>query len=344
MGTPPLEPVSPHRGDLPNLELGAALRVPESYRNKDLLRCCLFTGVEISDGARREHVIPRWLQKRPDSRGRDIEVVSAGTTAPQTTFMAPALHDKNQEFGVVEDRIRNRVASLDEIFLWSLKLSAGMLWSQYRLAQNRRHPHAPSSVDVRYLRMSLWTFHKGFADWERNSYARDGSVLVLPTALPNSTLVHVFGSAGRTDISTEFDVYSPYGLLAVAFDGVLYISTFHDPNHEFEKSSLAYEWSKRGGSRLMAEPVLRSTLATAFMKIIVSPTYERLFGRTATLKEFTDLAHAFGISVFKDVRGELRFRQRDNSLGGAISRATSDVVDYDRGEWYIQSAPKRDSQ
>jgi hypothetical protein len=75
-------------------------------------------------------------------RKRGVEVGEPEALAQASEFTAPADAEANQTFGRLEQRIKENQGSVsdNDLYLWLLKLSSGMLWNHRRLAKNSSTP------------------------------------------------------------------------------------------------------------------------------------------------------------------------------------------------------------
>ena len=187
---------------------------------------CLFTGVPVAK-SNGEHVIPKWMMKQYSLFARNFQVAGLTSDAHIKEFRAPAEAKANNDFGKVEQRIKDGSATLDELHLWHHKISVGMMLNHWRLAQNERHPKAPRDFDSRSLALSLISFRAAFKAYQTSLYARNGSTVSLDTALPGGWIVHLFGCVAKHH-SENYDALLPYGLLITSHNKKIHISCFED--------------------------------------------------------------------------------------------------------------------
>lgn len=228
----------------------------------DLESACIFTGVPVKkkDG---EHVIPNWLRKQYGLHHQPVEMGQTERFAKVLTFRAPADPDANRDFGKIEDKVQRQSASLDELHLWSKKISVGMIWNHWRLAKNDRHPHAPVPFDERHLHLVLQDFQREFALWQRGTYGRSGSTIQLPSAIDAPWLAHAFGATVDQSFSTTHDRLLPFGYFAFNRKNTLIVSSFLDDG-ELEASFAADKWAAAGLAQETNQVRLRAALASVF--------------------------------------------------------------------------------
>ncbi|WP_044529417.1 hypothetical protein [Herbaspirillum sp. B65] len=215
----------------------------DDFERDDFDEMCLFTGAPVKKTKNGEHVIPRWLIDDYELNYRNIEMGWPESLAVIKEFRTRADLTANGAFGVLENRVKQGQASLDELHLWQKKISVGMMLCHWRMAQNKHHPKAPGDFDTRHLVFTLEDFRNDFKRFSSEEpVPREGSTLVLPTSLPGGWFAHVFGS---TVCEGEVhDALMPSGMVAVTHQDQLIISVFYDPEHEFESSRLVQQWSE----------------------------------------------------------------------------------------------------
>ena len=240
------------------------------YKTLDLSTACLFTGApqKKTNG---EHVIPDWMQRLYELKQRPVEMGEFQRMAKVMQFRAPAAQEPNNFFGAVEQRISQHQASVDELHLWSKKISVGMMWNHHRMAQNARHPNAPEALDERLLRFALMDFHDEFKQFREGTYQRTGPTLVLPTKIKGCWLAHAFGAVVDTGHSDTHDAMSPFSFLAVSHDGTLIVSALYNVEMSFETGRLRDEWVSSGLDECTEDLRIRAGLAVVFAESISTP-------------------------------------------------------------------------
>lgn len=272
--------------------------LPNTYRDLDVMQSCLFTGVPVvkRDG---EHVIPDWMQRQYNLSRQRVEMGQADRLARIMEFRAPADSVANQEFGKIEDRIKRKLATLDELHLWSKKLSVGMIWNHWRMAQNIHHPHAPDGFDTRHLPIVLMDFHEEFAAFRANTYQRTGSTLVLPTKMSGGWLVHAFGAFLDQSYSDTHDAILPYAFIAASHDEQLIVSTLYDSNRKMESGRLTQEWHSSGLHEASDSVRVCAGLAVIFAELAASG-FKEIFGGDAPQELLLYIAYQMGVIVEVD--------------------------------------------
>lgn len=240
------------------------------YKNLDLSTVCLFTGAPQRKG-KGEHVIPGWMQRLYQLQERPVEMGESPRMAKVLEFRAPAAEEPNRFFGTVEDRIKQHQANVDELHLWSKKISVGMIWNHYRMAQNARHPNAPAEFDERLLRFALMDFHDEFKQFRAKTYRRAGRTLVLPTKISGFWLAHAFGLTEDAGYSDTHDALYPYAFLAVSHGGQLIVSALHNVELSFETGRLQDEWKSSGLNECTDDLRIRAYLAKVFAESFCTP-------------------------------------------------------------------------
>lgn len=296
--------------------------LPTTYRDLDLSSCCLFTGTTLPKH-KGEHVIPRWLQREYDLSHRGIEMGMTSRLASVMQFRAPADPEANRLFGQVEEKIKLGSATMDEIHLWSKKLSVGMIWNHYRLAMNASHPHAPTMFDPRLLRIVLMDFHREFAQYKAGDYRRTGSTLVLPSKIKGFWLAHAFGAVVDPRYSETHDAIAPFSLMGLNRDGKLVVSALYDTDRTMESGRLIKEWESTGLHACTDDLRIRAGLAAVFFEEVVGTAFSELYAREAPIELLHLVGYQLGI-VIEPHNGTLGYRKRTTAdkipIGLAMSR------------------------
>jgi hypothetical protein len=280
------------------------------YKDLDLQSCCLFTGAPLTKN-RGEHVIPDWMQKEYALRGQHIQTGGPDALASIMQFRAPADEHANNFFGQVEDRIKRRRATKDELHLWSKKISVGMVWNHHRLSQNLQHPRAPNQFDDRRLRIALMDFHKEFSEFRAGGYVRSGSTLVLPTKVDSFWMTHAFGATVNSKHSETHDAISPFALVAVHHGSQLYVSALYDPERTLEHGRLPREWIAAGLHESTDNACIRAALAIIFSEEIVSPLMIGA-GQVPNDDVYRYIAFQMGIVIERSPAGGGHYRRRNS--------------------------------
>lgn len=287
--------------------------LPTSYRDVDLSRACLFTGTPVKSKKRGEHVIARWLHKVYDLADLSLEVGSRTSLARVLEFTAPALPKANEHFGTLEERVKDGQASHDELHLWAMKMSAGMIWNHHRLSLNSRHPNAPGAIDDRHVRIALLQFNRAYASWRSGSYVRSGGILILPTRSAQFFLVHLFGAIEDHGLLPNHDIIAPYGMFAIRLGNQIVVASFYDDERYLETGVLSSQWSDPALGTETNPTRIRAALATGYFYDVYSRHRFEVTGDPPEDAELRDIAYQLGI-VIEEKNGELVYS--DRSLGG----------------------------
>lgn len=94
----------------------------------------MFSG-ELADD--NEHVIPRWLQRRFNLWGQEV-ILPNETTFRYAKAKVAVRRKHNGTFGKIETRMAEGRFSLQEAYLWALKIHIGMMWLDSRLKWERK--------------------------------------------------------------------------------------------------------------------------------------------------------------------------------------------------------------
>ncbi|MYM30640.1 hypothetical protein GTP58_20105 [Duganella sp. CY15W] len=266
----------------------------------DLKHSCIFTGVPVSK-TNGEHVIPNWMRTAYDLHHLPVEMGETLQFAKVKEFRAPAESKANNDFGKVEDKVRNQGASLDELHLWSKKIAVGMLWNHWRLSANERHPNAPSPFDERHLRFALQNFQEEFKLWRENRYVRTGSTVILPRDIEGISLAHAFGATVNEGYSMTHDAIQPFGYMAISYKKSLIVSSFYD-DKTLEEGGIRGQWEESGLKAEKEIARIRAGLSTIFAEHATKAISEFAEQEVAFDDLFKLIAYQLGIVVLDDKR------------------------------------------
>jgi hypothetical protein len=286
------------------------LNVSQYIHTDDVRRRCLFTGVDVPGTKRGEHVIPRWLVKDHALQDGGVQLGQPEALARILEFTAPADAVANQTFGALEQRIKENQADVsdDELYLWLLKLSSGMLWNHRRLAENARHPRAPVQFDVRLEGIVSNEFQDAYAKWMDGSFSRKGSLTKLPSGVDRLMILHIFGV---TLLDFEHETHEgifPYVLMAVGRPGhPLLVASFFDTGRKWEEDIVYSAWANNEVATTPEVPFVRAALATALYTMELRPLVS---SEEQEQRLMDGIAYAAGVRRFTDDEGVKRFRPR----------------------------------
>lgn len=268
--------------------------------NGDLGHSCIFTGVPVAK-TRGEHVIPNWMRMAYDLHQLPVEMGETLRFAKVKEFRAPAETVANNDFGQVEDRVKNQQASLDELHLWSKKIAVGMLWNHWRLSANDRHPNAPIAFDERHLRFALQDFQEEFKLWRENRYVRTGSTVILPRGIEGASLAHAFGATVNGGYSSTHDAIQPFGYMAINYKKSLIVSSFYD-DMTLEEGSIRRRWDESGLKDEKTIARVRAGLSTFFAEHAAKAISEFANQDVVFDDLFKIIAYQLGIVISDDKR------------------------------------------
>ncbi|WP_329762077.1 hypothetical protein [Stenotrophomonas maltophilia] len=261
----------------------------------DFVQCCLFTG-EIPAKLTEEHVIPKWMLSANCLNDKRIEMGSRTALARMKEFRAAAEFVENQFFGNVENRVKQCIASTDEIHLWHKKISAGLTVAHWRLARNTNNPRAPSELDEAALPIVLRDFQSDYAAFKQGSYHRTGSTISLKSPLPDGWLAHVVGGL-KQDAGVVFH-HRPYALVATSIHGVLHVSILHDSAREFEARYASEDWAIALAT-CNSSPRMHAALAV-MLTDLVDKWLREMNGGSLPESMFPMIAYQLGIEIRGD--------------------------------------------
>ena len=141
---------------------------------------------EVADSD--EHVIPRWLQRRFDLSNQEVMLPNQ-TAFRYAKARVPVKTEHNREFGKIENRIAEGSFTLQEAYLWALKIHIGMMWLDSRLKRERKDPASSTILKGSEFSKQLLMFRQLYSNWANGGKTEPtpfGSVFLLDGALmPN---------------------------------------------------------------------------------------------------------------------------------------------------------------
>ncbi|UPG92176.1 hypothetical protein L2Y96_10535 [Luteibacter aegosomaticola] len=286
------------------------LNVRHYAHTNDVHRRCLFTGVHVPGTKRGEHVIPRWLVKDYALHNSDVQVGEPEALARIHEFTAPADAEANGAFGKLEQRIKENRADVsdDELYLWLLKLSSGMLWNHRRLAGNPLHPSAPDQFDVRLEGIVSNEFRDAYASWKNGTFSRKGSFAKLPSRIDRVMILHIFG-ATILDIGHDTkEGLFPYALMAIGRPGYpLWVASFFDDERKWEDQTVHCKWANSQAATTSEPLFIRASLASALYTMELEPM---MHTEEQAQRVLDSVAYAAGVRFFTDDEGVKTFGPR----------------------------------
>lgn len=283
-----------------------------TYIHKPWRNRCIFTGTYLNN-QRGEHVLPRWLVKEYDMNRSFVKLGSDKAIAKVREFKAPACQVANNQFGKLEERIKQNQEDVsdDELHLWLMKVASGMLWNHVNLAQNIGHPNAPIQIDERFEGILSQCFQKGFSDWKHNKYLRNGSLVRFPGSVNNLFLAQVFGSHVDQAYGENHDAMLPYAMIIFGRPGYqLLVATFFDDDRVIEDQFIMDRWNASSIHNESSSTPVRAALAAIFYEKIVRIGFEKLTGKPSPKELFPLIAYSLGVEFFTDDTGVEKFRER----------------------------------
>lgn len=173
-----------------------------------------------------EHVLPKWLQDRCGIANETIELAN-GTELKYSRLLVPACADCNNiDGGQLEERVANRTASCEDMWVWMLKIQLGIFyWESGRpLERDRRKPEHAQPI------FPLDVIDLGYFQTMFNALKGTGATF---DPEPSGTLLSFDDPVGGFDYADRLfshprardDVYSA-GL--IAFEGKVWIALLDD--------------------------------------------------------------------------------------------------------------------
>src|SRR6266540_4446993 len=148
-------------------------------------RECMFSGA-VADSE--EHVIPRWLQRRFSLSNQEV-VLPNQTTFRYAKAKVPVKTEHNRAFGVIENRMAEGIFTLQEAYLWALKIHIGMMWLDARLKRERKDPGSKTILKGTDFSKQVLMFRQLYTNWANGGETVPnpfGSVFLLEGGLiPN---------------------------------------------------------------------------------------------------------------------------------------------------------------
>ena len=102
---------------------------------------CLFCGKKLNKKENsKEDVIPKWLQKYFNLENQRYFVLGAKREVKYGQLKVPACKECNNSWSRLENRLSNQKASLDDYYLWALKIHIGLIYKDSFLSKNIKNP------------------------------------------------------------------------------------------------------------------------------------------------------------------------------------------------------------
>jgi hypothetical protein len=227
---------------------------------------CLFCGGP-TDGRHPEHVIPRWMQKRFNLFNEPL-VLPNRTTLRMSQAQVPACERHNKIFGRIEERLAQGAASPMEIFLWGLKVRAGLWYLDSRLRHDQSDADSGPvqtllTDDLGALQERREWVLRQFRDTARMWHSGGtfspmppGSVFDLPSRSPGFIFVH-----------------HPFGCVAVNVPPRFYAVFAYDGGAAQKNGGYAELWTRRNAK----VPALLNYEMTDFELPPAPEAFERLW-------------------------------------------------------------------
>lgn len=150
-----------------------------------LVRECMFSGEEADSD---EHVIPKWLQRRFNLSNQEV-ILPNQTTFRYAKAKIPVKTEHNGEFGKIESKMSQGRFTLQEAYLWALKIHIGMMWLDSRLRRERKEPGPTTILNGADFSQQVLMFRELYKNWRNGGTTFPspfGSVFLLDGALmPN---------------------------------------------------------------------------------------------------------------------------------------------------------------
>jgi hypothetical protein len=135
-----------------------------------------------------EHVIPQWLQRRFNLWNQEV-VLPNQTAFRYARAKVPVAAEHNRKFGVIENRMAEGTFTLQEAYLWALKIHVGMMWLDSRLKRERKDPGSKTILKGTDFAKQLLMFRELYTNWANSGETMPnpfGSVFLLDGAImPN---------------------------------------------------------------------------------------------------------------------------------------------------------------
>jgi hypothetical protein len=134
---------------------------------------------EVADSE--EHVIPRWLQRRFGLWAQEVLLPNQATFR-YAKAKVPVKAQHNHDFGVIENRIAEGRFSLQDAYLWALKIHIGMMWLDSRLKRERKDVSSTTILKVDDFSKQFLMFRYLYKNWANGGTMLPnpfGSVLLL---------------------------------------------------------------------------------------------------------------------------------------------------------------------
>jgi hypothetical protein len=289
-----------------------ATKIVEKYKKLKLFNSCIFTGEEVKK-RRGEHVIPKWMIKEYSLHQGRMEMAQNDKFSNITEFRAPAKKEANSKFGEIENKIKHNTASKEELLLWGMKVSLGIMINHHRMSLNINHPHSPEPLDNRGLRGALMSFHKDYKKWSKDgSISLNGdSVTEVKTAYESLLFLHLFGGLEKDSLSPDHDLIAPYGLVVVARNNTLTIISMGGSLENKKRVDFINEWKSRGMEKSRNLDEIRCFIAVCYFETVFYEAFHSMYDRPPSIAELKLIAYQLGIIIIEEPDG-LKYTSRNN--------------------------------
>lgn len=154
----------------------------------------------------KEHVIPRWIQKHYDLKDQKMRLWN-GTTLMYSQATVPAcLYCNSERFSKLENKIRQDEATLQEYYLWALKIRYGLALRDSTLYLDRKNPQAGYLISENLAEYGSTFIKATFKALDNNSF----------NFKPNPFgSVFLFNRDDEEDYFDMVDVPPPYWALSI---------------------------------------------------------------------------------------------------------------------------------
>ena len=121
----------------------------------------MFSGEATSND---EHIVPRWMQRQFNLSNQTYHLPN-GSKIKYKHAKIPVSDVHNTRFGVIENRLSQGLASLQEMYLWAFKIHIGLIYRSAGLRVDIRDPKSTTFWNPDDFSQEVWLFRQLYRVW-----------------------------------------------------------------------------------------------------------------------------------------------------------------------------------
>lgn len=275
---------------------------------------CMFSGESPNN---KEHVIPRWLQKRFSLANKTLYIPN-GSKLKYSLACVPVKDEHNSEFGKIENNISQGIFDLNEIYLWAFKIHIGMLYRDSSLKADIKIPESPMILNIGDFGSEVSFFRMLYNIWRNGGETTPsplGSVYIFDNLSPNKEFdfIHCFETGTVClNIGDKFitvflwDQADSYHSNIEETWNKHHVKIINSKTDEKEKSEYSY-FAQHVWACESSYWLYRNRRSVNFMKtgnsLSLIPPTTRAPAREADENEYRSICRSFGLDLV-DFNGE----------------------------------------